>query len=139
MNKIQKYFKYTSGTLGAGAALSGISYYYFGWLKIKMDDFEQPEGGLALFGTMFSIGCAPLIGYWLGSKLGYGIGTAVSKVYDKCFPTNINDINVESNNQQQQQISETTPLLTNTIVSINSNSDEQLLISHHSQNQSILS
>ncbi len=136
MNKIQKYFKYTSGALGASAALSGVSYFYFGWLKIKMDDFTQPEGALALFGTMYSIALAPLAGYIVCSKLGYGIGTAVSNIYDKCFPTNIFDIDVESNNRQQ--ISETTPLLaSDDIVTIN-NSD-QLSISSQNQTQLNLS
>ncbi len=74
---------------------------------------------------MFCEITSPLIGYWLGSKLGYGIGTAVS---------NISDINVESNNQEQ--ISETTPLLTSEIVSINS---DQLSINNQTQNQLILS
>ncbi|WP_425380947.1 hypothetical protein [Spiroplasma endosymbiont of Polydrusus pterygomalis] len=140
MNKIQKYFKYTGGTLGASAALSGITYYFYKLISNAggMKAFDQPEGSLAMFAVMCSETFSPLIGYVLGSKLGYGIGTAVSKISDKCFPTNITDINVESNNQQQQ-ISETTPLLASAIVSINNNSDEQLLISNQPQNQLIFS
>lgn len=117
MNKIQKYFKYTSGTLGASAALSGTTYYFYNLISNAggMDAFDQPEARLAMFLLMLGEASSPLIGYWLGSELGYGIGTVVSKIYDKCFPTNIADINVESNNQQ---ISETTPLLPSMIVNI---------------------
>ncbi len=73
---------------------------------------------MALFGIMVSITGSTFIGAFLGSKLGYGISTSISNIYDKCFPTNISDINVESNNEQQ--ISERTPLLRNNdITSIN--------------------
>ncbi|WP_342273998.1 hypothetical protein [Spiroplasma endosymbiont of Phycita roborella] len=124
MKKIQKYFTYTGGILGGSTALGGISYFYYDLISKNKEAFHDPEAGMALFGIMFTIAGSPLIGAFLGSKLRYGIGTSISNIYDKCFPTNISDINVESNNEQQ--ISERTPLLRNNdITSINS---EQLPI-----------
>lgn len=124
MKKIQKYFTYTGGILGGSTALSGISYFYYDLISKNKEAFHDPEAGMALFGLMVGITGSTFIGAFLGSKLGYGISTSISNIYDKCFPTNISDINVESNNEQQ--ISERTPLLRNNdITSINS---EQLPI-----------
>lgn len=125
MKKIQKYFTYTGGILGCSAALSGISYFYYDLISKNKETLHEPEAGMALFGIMFSVVGSTFIGAFLGAKLGYGVSTSISNIYDKCFPTNISDINVESNDEQQQ-ISERTPLLRNNdITNINS---EQLPI-----------
>lgn len=132
MKKIQKYFTYTCGILGGSTAASGISYLCYDWFsKSNNNNFEDPEGGLALFLATFSVASAAIVGTFLGSKLGYEIATAISNIFD------VNDVNIESN-IQQQQISETTPLLANDIININ-NKYQSIPISNQNQSQLIFS
>lgn len=78
MKKIQKYFTYTGGILGGSTALGGISYFYYDLISKNKEVFHDPEAGMALFGIMFTIAGSTFIGAFLGSKLGYGIGTSIS-------------------------------------------------------------
>ncbi|WJG70371.1 hypothetical protein [Spiroplasma ixodetis] len=112
MNKFQEF-----GTL-FGVSLGGIAGLTTSIMILMKDKNPKDSDNLK---ELF-IYTAAFAGGLTGGILGYGLGTITSRIYYKCFPTDVSLINYDNNtvsNNESVNVSETTPLLPENITSIN--------------------